>query len=882
VNSGDQRSIDERRDAGRAAIQEDGMRRVFLTSVCLLATTSPAHRVMAGPPPQAAGSAPPATAPAAPLAQRDRPEPAASPQSNPTIEQSAPRQVGAVRGRVRTDGGEPVPGATVADPTTSDAVIAEADGSFVLDGLAPGPHRLQVDAPGYGPVTIVAEVRAGEVTRADIVVAQPVMVGEEIVITGTRTPEKRLDSPINVEWVSEKEIQRAAGGSMMSALAGVKGLDFANACLNDQRISARGFTTQFNSRMLMMQDGRLATLPGNGLPQANLMPATPLDLKSIEVVIGPASALYGPNAHTGVVNVMTKTPWDESGGSLLVRAGNQDMASGAARVAGTIADDLGWKVNAEYMQATDFRPGRRSIVGDDGVPRSPHFYGTDVAPEGMTASPVFEGDLAGGYDIGSVKVDGSLYYKLGREWMAKGTYGFSQSDAFSLTNAGRNHLRDWQVQYQALQLTGPGLYAQVTRTATDAGKSYQLNTLATMVAAMGGVDALTPEQIDQLRDQIRFVDSSQMLDSDVQLYRSLGDLEATVGGQVRGYLPRSDGTYLADVDEDITATEVGGYGQLDYPLFDERLRLVGAGRIDHHSDYGSQLSPSATAVYAVAPSQNVRVGYQRAFKSPTILESHLLLNDVLVGNSTGFEIRDADGNTLATVDPLEPERVSSIEVGYKGVFGTQLFVDATAYNSWYTNFISPLSRVANPADPVMPTFGYYPDGTLVADGTPAAGTLFTYANFGEATVRGFDLGATYLPIDQIELSASGSYIDLASFSSGDSPQQELLLNVPTVKLKGAITVSGLVLDSSYVRLGGRWHNAFDFESGYWSSARFGEVPASFLADVGAGYTFPGAGISVSASVSNVFDNHDPDVLGVPVPRRFAFLQVAYAFSGLAY
>jgi outer membrane receptor for ferrienterochelin and colicins len=874
------------------------MRRVLSTSLCLLAVASAGRGALAGPPPQAVGEKPSAPQQSGPLAQRaaqpvgqpdgqpdgSTPAQPAAPADRPTVAQPAQSQAapGGVRGRVRTAGGEPVPGATVADQTTGDAAIAEADGSFTIDGLAPGPHRLQIDAPGYGPVVIVAQVRAGQVTRSDVVVSQPIMVGEEIVITGTRTPEKRLDSPINVEWVSDKEIQRASGGSMMSALAGVKGLDFSNAGVSDQRVSARGFTTQFNSRMLMMLDGRLATLPGNGLPQANLLPATPLDMKSVEVVVGPASALYGPNAHTGVVNVMTKTPWDESGAALLVRGGTQDMAAGAARVAGTVAGDLGWKVNAEYMQATDFRPSRRGIVGDDGVERSPHFYGTDVAPEGMPANPVFEGDLAEGYDIDSVKADGSLYYKLGREWMAKGTYGFSESDSFSLTNAGRNHLRDWQVDYQAVQVTGPGVYAQVTRTGTDAGKSYQLNTLATMVAAMGGADAVSPEQIEELRDQIRFIDKSQMIDSDVQLYRELGDLKGTVGGQFRVYMPKSEGSYLADAEEDITATEVGGYAQLDYPLFDERLRLVGAGRFDHHSDYGNQVSPSATAVFALARSHNVRVGYQRAYKSPTILESHLLLNDTLLGNSTGFDIRDADGNTVATVEALEPERVNSVEVGYKGVFANQLFVDATAYNSWYSNFISPLGQVANPADPEMATFGYYPDGTLVADGTPAAGTLFTYVNFGEATVRGFDVGATYLPLEGIELAGSGSYIDLASFSSGDSPQEELLLNVPTVKLKGSVTLSDLVVDDAYVRLGGRWHNAFDFESGYWSSAQFGEVPAAFLADVGAGYTFTDAGISVSANVQNVFDNHDPDVLGVPVPRRFAFLQVGYAFSGLAY
>ena len=79
-----------------------------------------------------------------------------------------------------------------------------------------------------------------------------------------------------------------------------KGIDFSDAGIGDQRISARGFATQFNSRMITMVDGRIATLPGNGLPQGNLLPQSGLDMKAVEVVVGPASALYGPNAHSGV------------------------------------------------------------------------------------------------------------------------------------------------------------------------------------------------------------------------------------------------------------------------------------------------------------------------------------------------------------------------------------------------------------------------------------------------------------------------------------------------------------------------------------------------------------------------------------------------------
>lgn len=791
------------------------------------------------------------------------------------VDGRAATATGELRGRVRV-AGEPVIGATVTLQGSLDGALTEADGSFVLPGVPTGQVALVIEAPGYGRYTEVVTVRPGAGSFADLALAVEAAVGEEIVITGTRAPEKRLDSPVNLELVSDQDIVRAPGVSYLAALSNLKGIDYAQAGVNEQRVSARGFSSQFNSRMITLLDGRLAQLPGNGLPQGNLLPATPLDMKAVEVVVGPASALYGPNAHTGVINVSSKSPWDEAGAALLVRGGGREMVSGAARVAGTLADRLGWKLNGEALRADDFLPARGDVVGDDGVARDPFAYGTDAVGAG-----VHERDLVADHAARSLKGDGSLYYRAG-DVMLKGSYGHGVTDGFSLTNAGRNHIRGWTVDYQSVQLTSPSLYAQVTRTASDAGRSYQLNRLAGAVAAMGGLEAFSRAELDALRDSIKFVDRSQMIDAELQYRFGWRRLQTTVGAGYRLYLPSSEGTYLSDADDPIRATELGGYAQLDYHAVPDKLRLVGAARADHHSDYPTQLSPSATAVYSVTERHNLRLGYQRAFKAPTILENHLLIGGNLVGNATGFEIRDAGGQVISTIDPLEPEQVDSVELGYKGVVSDRLFVDAVVYNSWYRSFISPLTQVANPmpTDPaIAPTFGFYPDGTPVAEGTPAEGSLFTYSNFGRAYARGADLGATFSPLDGLSLNAGVSLIQLVSFDAAPG-QAALLLNVPTVKLKGAVTISGLVLDHSFLRLAGRWHDAHRFESGYWSSARFGEVSAGLVADLTAGYEIPSQGLAFELTCANLLDNREPDVLGAPTPRRFAFLQASYRFDGL--
>lgn len=777
-------------------------------------------------------------------------------QPEPNIEVTAPSPTTTVRGRVVDRSGEPVPGAIVTFAGTRAGTITDEDGRFEIADVAAGGHELAIEAYGFAGELIALTV-GPDGAEVDVRLHAIDTPGEQIIVIGTRVPEKRLDAPVTVEVVGAHDLRTAGGPSYLSALSRVKGIDFSDAGITDQRISARGFATQFNSRMLTMVDGRLAMLPGNGLPQGNLLPTTQLDMKAVEVVVGPASALYGPNAHTGVVNVVTKTPWDESGAEVAMRGGSHGLAGGAGRVAGTFADQLGWKLNGEYLRAEDFAPDPAT-----------HDFGTTIT----------EADLLDDYDVSTAKTDGALFYRRG-DWQLSSGGSWSETDGFSITNAGRNHLRDWQVQTQHAHLAGPHLYAQVTRTASNAGSSYQLDRLARTVEAMGGVPA--PAELDAIRDTIAFVDESSMLDSELQLRHRLGPVKLTAGGQARRYLPSSAGTYLDDSDRSIQVDEVGAYAQGDARIWGERLRLAAAGRVDHHGLYGVQLSPKAAVQVEVAPDHNLRVGYNRAFKSPTILENFLRINDVLLGNRTGFVIRDAAGEEIARLDPLVPEQVDAIELGYKGAIGDVLYVDAVAYWSWYRDFISPLTRVADPMA-ATPTFATYPDGTPVAAGTPAEGTLSTYVNFGRAQVRGADLGVDYRPHEKLSLSASTSILQLASFDNPEAVLRDLRLNAPALKLRGSAQVTDLGLQRSFLRVDGRMHTAYAFESGYWNSeALLGDdIPGRLVVDVTAGWELPDRRLSVTATVANLTGDNTPDVLGAPRPGRYAWLQLGYRYDGL--
>ncbi|MDQ7039660.1 MAG: TonB-dependent receptor [Rhodothermus sp.] len=787
-----------------------------------------------------------------------------------------------IEGQVReATSGTVLPGANVVLLETGQGTTTDVEGAFRLGPLAPGRYTLQVSFVGYQTLQRSVEVGSAPL-RLTLTLAPVLFEAEAVVITGTRQTEKLLEAPVTIETITAADLARTGGGTFLSALAGLKGIDFVEAGINAQGISARGFNSQFNTRMLAMVDGRVAQLPGTGLPQGNFLPTAPLDIKAIEVVVGPASALYGPNAHTGVVNVITKDPWDASGLSLMARTGERSLIDVTGRAAGTIGA-WGWKITGQYLRANDFTPSR-----EEGL----HNYGTSI----------YEGDVLrdlGGYRIRSAKLEGFLYYRWGT-WKAKAGLGYSTNDNFGLTNNGRNHVRGWVVQYQTVELSHPNWYAQFTRTKNDAGKTYQLNAVVQAAAAQvaAGVP-LAQVDLEALREATTFVDRGALLDGEVQYRRALPFLQGRVvaGLQLRRYLPDSDGTFLADAGgEDLSATEIGGYVQLDLRLVPDRLRLVTAARIDRHTNYSTQFSPKAALVYTVYPGHNVRVGYNRAFKSPTILENYLFIPiprfDLVpgyyvnaFGNRKGYVIKDAGGQVVNRVAGLEPEQVDALELGYKGAFGMWAFVDVVGYYSWYRNFISPLTLVADG----FTTIAYEADGTtpVRAPASDAAfNGLLTYLNFGRAQVAGLDVGLTLYPSPYITFSGSVSLISLRRFTE-TAGQRELPLNVPETKLKGNVTVRNLGWAGYFASLSARYQSAYRFVSGYWNSetmlpAHGGKVPARTVIDLTLGYQVPRIGLELTLSISNLLNNEGYDVLGAPVRGRFIWLGITYHVEGLRY
>ncbi|MFM7156386.1 MAG: TonB-dependent receptor, partial [Bacteroidota bacterium] len=139
------------------------------------------------------------------------------------------------------------------------------------------------------------------------------------------------------------------------------------------------------------------------------------DIERIELVRGPASALYGPNAAQGVLNIITRSPFSSQGTTVFLAGGLQNLMNAGIRHAGTLSDDLGYKLSAQYFSANDW-------AFEDPV---------EVAARTAALKPGVDADTL---KIGNRKntherynVDAGLYYNLGENSMLQINTGVSQS-----------------------------------------------------------------------------------------------------------------------------------------------------------------------------------------------------------------------------------------------------------------------------------------------------------------------------------------------------------------------------------------------------------------------------------------------------------------------
>ena len=249
-------------------------------------------------------------------------------------------------------------GASVYIEETSQGTATNIDGQFLLENVNDCENNctLKVSYMGYETFSKNITLKNEDLTL-DINLISSTLEMDETIITSQKRQDKVTDAPAAIELVSSEDIKREESTNLGGYLKGIKGVDFTSSGINNYSISVRGFNSSFTTRLLTLTDGRIASIPALRVINYSLIPQSSKDIESIEIVLGPSTALYGANAHSGVVSINSKSPADSEGFDISMSSSindNRDLFKFDTRWAKKINRDLSFKISGSYLQGNEW------------------------------------------------------------------------------------------------------------------------------------------------------------------------------------------------------------------------------------------------------------------------------------------------------------------------------------------------------------------------------------------------------------------------------------------------------------------------------------------------------------------------------------------------
>ena len=180
------------------------------------------------------------------------------------------------------------------------------------------------------------------------------LFGESVTTSANGSPQRPSDVPANMEIVTAEMIRRSGASDIPGVLAHVVGVDVLRWGTTAADVSVRGYDTPFSPRLLVLVNGRQVYLDDWGRTQWDAIPVQLAEIRQIEVVKGPNSALFGFNAASGVINIITYNPLYDSVNTATLAGGTQ--AFGQASVVGTarLGEDASVRLSAGGFHSDEF------------------------------------------------------------------------------------------------------------------------------------------------------------------------------------------------------------------------------------------------------------------------------------------------------------------------------------------------------------------------------------------------------------------------------------------------------------------------------------------------------------------------------------------------
>ncbi len=444
-------------------------------------------------------------------------------------------------------------------------------------------------------------------------------------------------------------------------------------------------------------------------------------------------------------------------------------------------------------------------------------------------------------------------------------------------------------------LLGMGLSQDLAQTALAAFSGIPI------IDQNGNLTQETFNEIENVRNGLfqrggaGFIDNSRMYhyEGNYDFTEALNNaFSLQVGANTRRYNLFTDGTIFREFNfetgenERIVIDEWGAYLQASKSVLDDKLKLTTSIRYDKNENFDGQFSPRFSAVYSIgeAKKHNIRTSFQTGFRNPTTQGQYIFFpaSQILLGGTKAnadiineldgsiFNIFEdgalsLDGSTTVDLDYVKPERLTSFEIGYKGILGDDFFLDVNYYRNNYKDFINQVS-VRSTKDLQYRGFTY-----------AAGSTWFPYTNVpAEFSSQGLDMGFRYRMSKAWSLNGNYSYASL-DFDSDDligtsfegsnfDPGFNTPENKFTIGIAGRNIINNLSLNA-----------AFRYQDEFFYSSSFGQgtIPSYQTLDAALAYRVPSMKTTFKLGATNLLKEEYVTNVGNPIIGRTIVLTITY-------
>ena len=181
------------------------------------------------------------------------------------------------------------------------------------------------------------------------------LFSEPVTTSATGSPQRAPEAPADMQIISQDDIRRSGAFDLPTIISRVAGIDVLNFSAGHADINVRGYDQSSSPRLLVLINGRQVYLDHYGVTFWRNLPVQLQEIRQIEVVKGPNTALFGFNAVSGVVNIITYNPKFDDTDAVQVRGGNGEYLGGSVVITQSLGDRFFARLSAGAERGDEWK-----------------------------------------------------------------------------------------------------------------------------------------------------------------------------------------------------------------------------------------------------------------------------------------------------------------------------------------------------------------------------------------------------------------------------------------------------------------------------------------------------------------------------------------------